>query len=107
LYCKLVLPLLPPEAEIAAMEIWIADAIGMLGTLLVLVAYYLMQLEYADPRGLAYNMINFLGAVFLLVSLYFNFNLASVVMEVFWIGASLIGLWKYWRRHGATRQPTS
>jgi hypothetical protein len=102
LYCKLALPLLPPEAEITAMEIWIADAIGM-----VLVAYYLMQLEYTDPRGLAYNMINFLGAVFLLVSLYFNFNLASVVMEVFWIGASLIGLWKYWRRHGATGQSAS
>ena len=89
------------------METGIADAIGMLGTLLVLVAYYLMQLEYTDPRGIAYNMINLLGAVLLLVSLYFNFNLASVVMEVFWIGASLIGLWKYWRRPGATSQSTS
>jgi len=89
------------------MEIWIADAIGMLGTLLVLVAYYLMQLEYTDPRGFAYNMINFLGAVLLLFSLYFNFNLASVVMEVFWIGASLIGLWKYWRRDSAAGQSTS
>lgn len=89
------------------MEIWIADAIGMLGTLLVLVAYYLLQLEYTDPRGLAYNMINLLGAVLLLFSLYFNFNLASVVMEVFWIGASLIGLWKYWRRDDAAGQSTS
>jgi hypothetical protein len=102
-----LLTLLPPELDITTMETGIADAIGMLGTLLVLVAYYLLQLEYTDPRGLAYNMINFLGAVFLLVSLYFNFNLASVVMEVFWIGASLIGLWKYWRRHGATSQSTS
>ena len=89
------------------METGFADAIGMLGTLLVLVAYYLLQLEYTDPRGIAYNMINLLGAALLLVSLYFNFNLASVVMEVFWIGASLIGLWKYWRRHVATSQSTS
>jgi hypothetical protein len=89
------------------METGFADAIGMLGTLLVLVAYYLLQLEYTDPKGLAYNMINLLGAVLLLVSLYFNFNLASVVMEVFWIGASLIGLWKYWRKDGVASQSTS
>ena len=27
-----------------------------------------------------------------------KFNFASFVIEVFWIGASCIGLWKYWRR---------
>ena len=89
------------------METWIADAIGMLGTLLVLVAYYLLQLEYTDPKGLSYNLINFLGAAFLLFSLCFNFNMASVVMEVFWMGASLIGLWKFWRREGPATQSTS
>ena len=89
------------------METWIPDAIGMLGTLLVLVAFYLLQLEYANPKGLSYNIINFLGAAFLLFSLCFNFNLASVVMEVFWMGASLIGLWKFWRHDGAAGQSTS
>jgi uncharacterized membrane protein len=89
------------------MESWITDAIGMLGTLLVLVAYYLLQLEYTDPKGLNYNLLNLLGGVFLLLSLCFNFNLASFVMEVFWIGAALIGLWKYWRRDGAASQPTN
>lgn len=89
------------------METWIPDAIGMLGTLLVLVAFYLLQLEYTDPKGLSYNIINFLGAAFLLFSLYFNFNMASVVMEVFWMGASLIGLWKFWRRDATADQSTS
>ena len=89
------------------METWIADAVGMLGTVLVLVAYFMLQLEYTDPKGLSYNAINFLGAAFLLFSLYYSFNLASVVMEVFWMGASLIGLWKFWRRDSAARQPTS
>ncbi len=89
------------------METWIADTIGMLGTLLVLVAYYLLQLEKADPKGLSYNMLNLLGAIFLLISLCFSFNLASVVMEVFWMGASLIGLWKYWRRDRVASQSTS
>ena len=80
------------------METWITDTIGLLGTILVVLAYYLLQLEKTDPRGLAFNMINLCGATLLLISLCFSFNLASFVIEVFWIGASCIGLWKYWRR---------
>ena len=83
------------------------DTVGMFGALLVVLAYYLLQLERTDPRGLSYNMINFAGAAFLLFSLCFNFNLASFVIEVFWIGASLIGLWKYWRRQATAAQSTS
>ena len=84
------------------MEAWIIDGIGMLGTLLVVLAYYMLQLDRADPKGLRYNVMNLVGAALLRVSLCFHFNLASFVIEVFWIGASLIGLWKYWRRHGMT-----
>lgn len=89
------------------MDAWIIDTIGMLGTLLVVLAYSLLQLERTDPRGLTYNTLNLVGAVLLLISLYFHFNLASFVIEIFWIAASLIGLWKYHRRQGAVNQPTS
>ena len=84
------------------MEAWVIDGIGMLGTLLVVLAYYMLQLERADPKGLRYNVMNLAGAALLLFSLCFHFNLASFVIEIFWLGASLIGLWKYWRRQGMT-----
>jgi hypothetical protein len=84
---------------------WIANAIGMLGTFLVVLAYCLLQLERTDPRGLGYNMINLVGAACLLLSLCFTFNLASFVIEVFWIAASLVGLWKYRRRQAGTNAP--
>ena len=77
---------------------WIVDSIGMFGTFLVVLAFFLLQLERTDPKGLTYNLVNLFGALFLLVSLCFNFNLASFVIEIFWITASLIGLWKYLRR---------
>jgi hypothetical protein len=79
----------------------------MLGTFLVVLAFFLLQLERADPRGLSYNLINLFGALFLLLSLCFNFNLASFVIEIFWITASLIGLWKYQRRQSNTSQSSS
>ena len=80
------------------MENWLIDAVGLTGTFLVVLAYYLLQLERIQPKSLSYNMINLVGAGLLLFSLCFQFNLASFVIEIFWIGASLIGLWKYWRR---------
>ena len=89
------------------METWIIDTIGMFGTLLVVLAYYLLQLERTDPRGLTYNLINLVGAILLLISLCFHFNLASFVIEIFWIAASLIGLWKYLRRQVDISQSTS
>ncbi len=80
------------------MSTFYTDLIGMTGTALVVLAYYLLQLEKIDPKGLAYNLLNLFGATFLLISLLYTFNLASFVIELFWIGASLIGLWKLMRR---------
>jgi hypothetical protein len=89
------------------MDTWIIDTIGMLGTLLVVLAYFLLQLDRTDPKGLTYNVINLVGAILLLISLCFHFNLASFVIEIFWIAASLIGLYKYLRRQGAASQSAS
>ena len=82
------------------MEDWMIDGVGLIGSFLVVLSYYLLQLERIHPKSLSYNVINLAGAVLLLFSLCFKFNLASFVIELFWIGASLIGLWKYWRRSG-------
>ena len=71
------------------------DIIGMTGTFLVVGAFFLLQLNKASPTGLVYNMMNLTGALLLLISLCYNFNLASFVIEIFWIAASLIGLYKY------------
>ncbi|AOM02614.1 hypothetical protein Q4589_07760 [Cobetia marina] len=69
-----------------------ADIIGMLGTSLVVGAFFLLQIGRLDARSLTYNLMNLSGAILLLISLCINFNLASFVIEVFWIVASLVGL---------------
>ena len=75
----------------------LANIIGMIGTLLVVGSYFLMQLNKLDPKGVRFNVINLLGAIFLLLSLLVHFNLASFVIELFWIAASLIGIYNYFR----------
>jgi hypothetical protein len=71
------------------------DVVGMTGTFLVVSAFFLLQLEKVRADGLAYNSMNLSGAILLLISLCYNFNLASFVIELFWIAASLIGIYKY------------
>jgi len=74
-----------------------ANIIGMIGTVLIVGAYFLMQLNKMDPKGLVFNVSNFIGAVFLTLSLLVHFNLAAIVIEIFWIAASLVGIFNYWR----------
>jgi hypothetical protein len=76
----------------------LADIIGMLGTANIVGAYMLLQFNRIDAKGLAFNCINLCGAILLLISLLVNFNLASFVIEVFWIAASLVGLVRYYQR---------
>ena len=79
-----------------------ADIIGMIGTASIVAAFFLIQFEKISPKGLLYNWLNLVGAVLLLISLCINFNLASFVIEIFWIGASLVGIYKYYERKRQT-----
>ncbi len=82
----------------------IANVVGMLGTTMVVGAYFLLQMDKMDAKGLAYNLWNLVGALLLLLSLLVHFNLASFVIELFWIAASLVGLWQVFKRRRATEE---
>lgn len=74
------------------------DLIGLFGVGLILITYAGLTLEKIDPKGWRYSAGNGLGAVLILISLFYSFNLASFVIEIAWLAISLFGLWKAWRR---------
>ena len=74
------------------------DFIGLVGVGLILIVFGALTLERIDPKGWRYNAGNGLGALLILISLLFSFNLASFVMGIAWLGFSLFGLWKAWKR---------
>ncbi|MEP3656020.1 MAG: hypothetical protein ABJO36_14085 [Litorimonas sp.] len=74
------------------------DVIGLIGVLIILISYGALTLEKMDPKGWLYSAGNGLGAILILISLYYSFNLASFVIEIAWLAISLFGLWKAWRR---------
>jgi len=74
------------------------DFIGLVGVGMILFTYGALTLEKMDPKGWMYSAGNGLGALLILVSLFYSFNLASFVIEIAWLAISAFGLWKVWRR---------
>jgi hypothetical protein len=70
------------------------DLIGNVGVLLMVIAYLLLQLEKLSSSALSYLLLNALGALLVMISLMFRFNLSAFLMEAFWLLISLYGLAK-------------
>lgn len=79
----------------------IPDLVGLMGVSLILIAYFSLQTERIRSEDWRFSAINGVGALLIMTSLYFTFNLASFVIEIFWLMISLFGLWKAWRRRGS------
>lgn len=76
---------------------FLPDLIGILGVVIIIIAYVLLQLEKIDAKGLFFSLMNTLGAFFIIVSLLYDWNLASFIMESTWMLVSLYGVWKYYK----------
>ena len=74
------------------------DIIGTLGVAIIVVTYVLLQIERVRSDQLIYSLLNAIGASLILISLYFDFNLPSVVVEFFWLLISMFGIGKYLTR---------
>jgi hypothetical protein len=68
------------------------DLVGILGVLLMVVAHLLLQLGKVAGSAVSYLLLNAAGAVLVMVSLLFRFNLSAFLMEAFWLLISLYGL---------------
>ena len=68
------------------------DAVGFIGVILIVVAYLLLQLNKLPSSSPLYSGLNALGALLVIVSLLFDFNVSAFMMEAFWVLISLIGL---------------
>ncbi len=84
-------------------QLTLIDYVGSFGTLMVVSAYFLTQMRYMSATDLAFPVINLVGSLLIGASLYVNFNLASALIEFFWIIISIIGIIQWFRfRHQRT-----
>lgn len=79
---------------------WFPDIIGCFGTIIVLVAYIMLQMRKLDSHHALFSFLNLAGGLMILVSLYYCWNLAAVAMEVAWVIISGFGMFKVLFPHG-------
>jgi len=70
------------------------DLAGFIGVVMIVIAYLLLQLDKLPSSSLSYSLLNAAGALLIIISLIFKFNLSAFIVEVFWFLISLLGLTK-------------
>jgi hypothetical protein len=85
------------------------NILGTVGVATIVVTYMLLQTGRLRSESLFYSLMNGLGAVLILISLYFEFNFPSFVVEFFWLLISLFGIGKYFmnRRDSDQNEPAT
>ena len=79
------------------MNYGVLDLIGNIGVVVLMVTYLLLQLNKLRSDDLAYSLLNAAGASFIILSLLVDFNLSALLIEVFWVLISFIGIYRYFR----------
>ena len=79
------------------MNYGLLDLIGNIGVVILMVTYLLLQLNRIRSDELTYSLLNAVGASFIVVSLLVDFNLSALLMEVFWVLISFVGIYRYFR----------
>ena len=75
------------------------QVLGFVGMVFIVLAYY----KVTSPEGWAadsvkFNVVNLIGAVLLIISLCFHFNLGSFMIEVFWIIIAVRALYNKFKK---------
>ena len=68
------------------------DIGGVIGVLLVLLAYAGIHFDWFDPKRAPALLMNLFGSALILVSMTHAFNLSAFLMEAAWAAMALFGL---------------
>ena len=81
----------PTREIIVAPYAWY-DILGTIGVATIVITYVLLQTQRIRSEQPLYSLLNAVGASLILISLYYSFNLPSVIVESFWLVISIYGL---------------
>ena len=75
----------------------IADIVGIIGDILVILAFFLIQTGRINSSDLSYPLLNIIGALGILFSLTHHWNLPAFIIEFAWIIISIWGIYSYFK----------
>jgi hypothetical protein len=71
----------------------IYEFIGNIGVIILIGTYFLHTMDKIK-NPINYSILNIISAIFLLINLTVHVNLSAIIIEIFWILISLIGIIK-------------
>jgi hypothetical protein len=80
------------------LDLTLIDWLGALGSLMIAGAYLAVSMNWVRPERAAFNLLNLLGAAFILISLYERPNLGAIMIEVLWVCIAVFALARIWIR---------
>ena len=72
------------------------DWVGIIGSLMIAGAYYGVSNNHFSPEKLTYHLINLIGSLLILLSLYFKPNPGAILIELLWIFIASLGIYNYY-----------
>lgn len=86
------------------------DALGLIGVLFMIYCYGRGQWQRDYSKTLSYSIFNLVGALFLIASLFYSFNLPAFVSSSAWVIFSSYGIYrclKYMRKSSSLKLAAS
>jgi hypothetical protein len=74
-----------------------ADWIGIVGSILISIAYFGVSTGRVSGQSPKFQMLNLIGSIMIIYSLWFRPNAGAIIIEVLWISIATYALIKYWR----------
>ena len=71
------------------------DWLGVFGSLLIAGAYLAVSRAWVDAERPMFNLLNLLGSVLILWSLWFRPNAGAVMIEVLWVLIAVAALLRF------------
>lgn len=72
----------------------IYQAIGFFGTIFVVGAYLMLQIDRVKNDDYSFILSNLIGSILLIISLIKHLNIGSFIIEIFWLIITIYGLIK-------------
>lgn len=74
----------------------VIDALGWIGTISYLIAYFLVSTKRLEGDAVSYQLMNLIGGILLTVNTFYYRSFPAVTVNAAWIGISLFALGRVW-----------
>ncbi|NOX73680.1 MAG: hypothetical protein GXP03_08705 [Alphaproteobacteria bacterium] len=76
-------------------DLTLPDWIGILGSLIIAAGYFAVSSGRTDAEKPPFQVLNLIGAILVLISLYYRPNPGAILIELLWVGIAVYALVRF------------